>query len=439
MIPTLRLTDETDRNTLGRLLQRLRLDVRSLLLDDGELSKQSETVRRIMADVVSRGDAAIVEITRNFDDADFDASRIVVSKSEMKQAADRIDSSARQAIRRSIANVRAYQSAVMPAALVAANREGVELGLRHTPVDSAGLYVPGGKASYPSSLIMLAVPAQAAGVKRIAVCTPATRYGQNDLLLAAAYELGIDELFRVGGPAAIAALAAGTQTIRPVDVIAGPGNSLVQLAKRLASGAVGVDGFYGPSEILVFADDSADAACVAADMIAQAEHDPGRCFLLTADESLAKRVVKEIENQVRQRSRNQAIDRALADGSAIVIGSNDELIELANTIAAEHVSVQVRDADALIGRLRHAGAIFVGRFSPVAAGDYVAGPSHSLPTNTTARFSSGVSVYTFLKRASVVRYKKIGLDADADAIIAMAKCEGLDAHAASVEVRSKHP
>jgi histidinol dehydrogenase len=303
-------------------------------------------------------------------------------------------------------------------------------------LDSAGLYFPGGKASYPSTLIMLAVPAQVAGVKRIAVCTPPSRFGRSDLVLAACHELGLTEVFRAGGPAAIAAMAFGTATIPAVDKIVGPGNRYVQLAKRALAGCVGIDGFLGPSEILVLADDSARADFIAADLIAQAEHDPGSCFLLTDSERLAVEVTRQIEWQVASLSRSAAITKALREDSAIILGpSIDDLIPLANEFAAEHVNLQTRDDAATLAKLRHGGAVFLGPWSPVAAGDYVAGPSHCLPTNTTARFSSGISVYEFLTRSSVERYEKEGIAADAPAIEALARAEGLDAHAASARIR----
>jgi histidinol dehydrogenase len=315
-------------------------------------------------------------------------------------------------------------------------RPGVELGLRFTPLESAGLYFPGGKAAYPSSLIMLAVPAQVAGVSRIVVCTPPSKYGRSDLVLAACHELKLTDVYRAGGAAAIAAMAFGTATIPRVDKIVGPGNVYVQLAKRALAGCVGIDGFLGPSEILTIADDSGKPEFIAADLLAQAEHDPGSSFLLTTSKSLAETVRREVEKQVSTLPRRAAAEKALKNHSAIIIGeSMDQLILLADRFAAEHVSVQTRDDQAVGKKLRNAGAIFVGPYSAVAAGDYVAGPSHCLPTNTTARFSSGISVYEFLKRSSVERYEAAGLRADAGAIVAMAQAEGLEGHARSVEVR----
>jgi len=285
---------------------------------------------------------------------------------------------------------------------------------------------------------MLAVPAQVAGVRRIVVCTPPSKYGRSDLVLAACHELKLEHVYRAGGAAAVAAMAFGTSTIPRVDKIVGPGNLYVQLAKRALCGAVGIDGFLGPSEILTLADDTGVPAFIASDLIAQAEHDPGSCFLLTTSASLAAAVSREIDVQVQARTRADAIDKALVNHSAIIIDpSMDVLVELANRFAAEHVNLQVKDTAAVLKKLTHAGAVFVGPYSPVAAGDYVAGPSHCLPTNTTARFSSGVSVYEFLKRSSVVKYDPDGLSADAAAIVSLANAEHLDGHAASVEVRAR--
>jgi histidinol dehydrogenase len=437
MIPTLQTNTPADKQKVDSLINKLRLDPAELALSRGEIAKQSAAVAAIMADVAARGDSAVVESSRKFDDPEFTADQIRVSKDEMKAAHGRTPANQLAAIRRSIAQVREYQAHVMPQPVDTLHRPGVELGMRFTPLDSAGLYFPGGKASYPSSLIMLAAPAQVAGVKQIAVVTPPSKYGRSDLVLAACVELGLTDVFRAGGAAAIAALAFGTQTIPAVDKIVGPGNTYVQLAKRMLAGCVGVDGYLGPSEILVIADETANARFVAADLIAQAEHDPGSCFLLTTSQRFALDVSAAIEVQLKERQRADAIVKALDNDSAIIVSNSlEELIAIANRFAAEHVNIQTADSDAVLQKLTHAGAVFVGPYSPVAAGDYVAGPSHCLPTNTTARFSSGISVYEFLKRGSVVRYEASGLHADADAIIAMADAEHLDAHAASVAIRN---
>jgi len=433
MIPILQYHADSAR--VEAILSSLSLDPAEIALSRGKLADATEAVRNIMADVAERGDAAVVDANRRFDDPNFTPDQLRITPEEMRQAASRAPADHLAAIRRSIAQVRQYQSHILPKSPVPLTRPGVELGLRFTPLDSAGLYVPGGHAAYPSSLIMLAAPAQVAGVKRIVACTPPSKYGRSDLFLAAAHELGLTHVYRAGG-AAIAAMAFGTQTIPRVDKIVGPGNTYIQLAKRLVAGGVGVDGFLGPSEIVVIADDSGRSEFIAADMLAQAEHDPGSSFLLTTSPALAEAVVEQLSRQIPARKRRPAIEAAFRDHSAIIVDpSLDRLVDLANRFAAEHVNVQVRDEAAVLDKLNHAGAVFVGPYAPVAAGDYVAGPSHCLPTNTTARFSSGISVYEFLKRGSVVRYTRDGLAQDARAITTLAEAEHLDAHAASVAIR----
>lgn len=436
MIPVLTLTNDTDRDRAETLFNDLRLNPRALALAGGRYAAENTAVQAIISDVAERGDAALVDNARKFDFADFELSQLVVTQDEMATAAARLPSDQTSALRRSIAQVREYQKHILPVDPPPLHRPGVELGLRFTPLDSAGLYFPGGKAAYPSSLIMLTAPAQEAGVKKIVVCTPPSRYGRSDLVLAACHELGLRHVYRAGGAAAIAAMAFGTATIPAVDKIVGPGNNYVQLAKRAVAGCVGIDGFLGPSEILTIADDTGIPAYIAADLLAQAEHDPGSCFLFTTSASLAQAVVEQITSQLIDRKRSKAIIKALDAHSAIFVDpSIDRLIDWANRFAAEHVNLQVRDPNLVLGKLIHAGAVFVGPWSAVAAGDYVAGPSHCLPTNTTARFSSGVSVYEFLKRSSVVRYERAGLVADAAAIVSLATAEELDGHAASVAMR----
>lgn len=437
MIPILHLSKSADADRVAAIVRRLRLDPKDMALSRGERAAMTQSVQAILHDVAERGDAAVIDVARKFDDPDFTLDQLRVTPDEMRAAAERIDPALRDALRRSIAQVREYQSHVLPKGTPSLKRGGLEMGMKWMPLDSVGVYFPGGKAAYPSSLIMLAVPAMVAGVKRVVVCTPGSRFGKSDVVLATAHEVGVTEMYRVGGVAAIGALAFGTESIRSVDKIVGPGNSYVQLAKRLLAGCVGIDGYLGPSEILTLADESADAAFVAADLIAQAEHDPGSCFLLTTSPQLAADVVAEIDRQLKERGRSEAIIRALQNDSMIVIDPSwDRLMELANQIACEHVNIQTKDDDAILAQLRHVGAVYVGRYSPVAAGDYVAGPSHCLPTNTTARFASGISVYEFMKRSSVVRYDAASLAADAPAIIAMATAEHLDAHANSVRVRA---
>lgn len=436
MIPLLRLSVESERQAVRDIIDRLRLDPAQLALHRGTLADAARAVAQIIADVAARGDAAVVENCRRFDDPAFTTDQMRVGRAEMEDARRRVPGEQLAAIRHAIRQVREYQQHIMPSDPPPLRRAGTELALRFTPLESAGLYFPGGRAAYPSSLIMLAVPAQVAGVGRIVVCTPPSRYGRSDLVLATCAELELEHVYRAGGVAAVAAMAMGTATIPAVDKIFGPGNVYVQLAKRMVSGAVGTDGFLGPSEIVIIADETGRADFIAADMLAQAEHDPGSAYLLTTCEELARNTAAEAQRQLRSRQRAQAIEKALRENCAAIVGSSlEEVVALADRFAAEHVSIQTRNADAVLSLLRHGGAVFVGPWSAVAAGDYVAGPSHCLPTNTTARFASGVSVYEFLKRSSVERYTREGLDRDAAAIAALARAEGLDAHAASVELR----
>jgi histidinol dehydrogenase len=438
MISVLRLSDPDERARVGALLKSLSLDPVEIALNQGPHARHVPAVQAILADVAKRGDEAVADLSRKFDDPGFTTDQMPVRPEEMRDAAARVPPEQLAAVRRSIAQVREYQSHILPKDPPTLPRPGVELGLRFTPIDSVGLLVPGGKASYPSSLIMLAVPAQVAGVKRIVACSPPSKYGRSDLMLATYHELGLTDVFRAGGAGAVAAMAFGTATIPRVDKIVGPGNTFVQLAKRALAGCVGVDGFLGPSEILILADETGRPDFIAADMIAQAEHDPGSCFLLTTSPKLAADVSTQLQRQTRTLGRAEAITKALRDSSAIILGDSiEDLIAWANRFAAEHVNLQTRDNAAVLRQLVHAGAVFIGPYSPVASGDYVAGPSHCLPTNTTARFSSGISVYEFLKRGSVARYDVSGLAADAPAIIAMANAEHLDGHAASVSIRRK--
>jgi histidinol dehydrogenase len=437
MIPILRTDNPADRARVDQMLRKLRLDPVALATGTGEYQKEVESVNAVVADVARRGDTALVDISVRFDDPKFAAPQIRVTPEEMRQAASRVPAQQMEALRRSIAQVRQYQSHIMPKSPAPLRRPGVELGLRFTPLDSVGLYMPAGKAAYPSTLVMLAVPAQVAGVGKIVVCFPPSKYGKNDLILGAAHELGLTNVYRAGGAAAVAAMAFGTATVPAVDKIVGPGNRHSQLAKRALAGTVGIDGFLGPSEILTIADDTGNPTFITADLLAQAEHDPGSCFLVTPSEQLAAAVTREIERQTAPLPRAVAIRRALANESAIIITDGiDSAISVADRFAAEHVNVQTRDNDAVLAKLKHAGAVFVGPFSPVAAGDYIAGPSHCLPTNTTARFSSGISVYEFLKRTSVVRYEPDGITRDAPSIITLAEAEGLEAHASSVRIRA---
>ncbi len=420
-------------------------DLRDSAVSSGEMAEQ---VAAIVADVRRHGDDAVVKYMRQWTDPAFDASRIRVSSDEMSAALDGLDATLRAALEQSARQVREYQSHVKPSDPPKVTIDGAELGLRFTPIDRVGCAVPGGKAAYPSSVIMQVVPAQAAGVdpRKIAVVSPPpTRTGDDDgsapsdinpLVLATCAMLGVERVYRIGGAQAMAALAFGTQTVEPVDLIVGPGNAYTQLAKQQLMGRVGIDGFYGPSEIVTVADESANARRVAADLIAQAEHDPGRCMLVAWSRDVIDAVNDALTNQLKDRSRVEAIEASLDKWSAAMLVP-DEVVaaDVANRLAAEHVNLAVADPDAWLGRLRHGGEVFLGDQTPVAAGDYFAGPSHCLPTGTTARFGSGISVYTFLKRTGTVCYRDGMSDATAASIARLAEAEGLDGHAASVRVR----
>lgn len=405
-------------------------------------------VARIIADVAAEGDKAVVKYMRQWTDPSFRAERIRVSRRELDESLRNLSTDLRKALERSIAHVSEYQKHIMPRAPKPVVIDGATLGMRLSPVDSAGLAVPGGKAAYPSSVVMLAVPAIVAGVPgdKVSVVTPPPTRAPgtsgsdvSPLVLATCAMLGIEKVYRIGGAQAIAALAHGTESVEKVDLVAGPGNVYVQLAKAQLSGVIGTDnGFYGPSEVLTIADASADPKRIAADLIAQAEHDPGKCFLVSWSRLIVRKIAAEVEKQKAQRRRLEAIDKALTHESAMVIvRDRKQAVELANTIAAEHVNLAVSDPVKLLEEVRHGGEFFLGDQTPVAAGDYYAGPSHCLPTATTARFTSGVSAYTFLKRSGTVWYSKGMSSRTIDDIAKLADAEGLDGHAASARVRGK--
>ena len=445
MLPIYDLNTTAGRTGLDACLARLR-DTASASGD------AAQTVAEVMADVRARGDAALVAYMQKWTDPAFDAARIRVTAQELGAADAALSGPLRKAIQRAIANVRAYQEHVMPPDTQAVTIGGAELGMRWTAVDKVGLCVPGGTAVLFSTLVMLAVPALVAGVapQNIHVMSPpptagAAAAGKNSgggddispIVLATCKTLGIENVYRIGGAQGVAALGLGTKSVPQVDLIVGPGNVFVQLAKAQLGAACGTDnGFYGPSEIVTVADASANPAYVAADLIAQAEHNPGKCFLVAWDRAVIDRVVSEVTAQLRERGRIDAIENALRQESCAALARDEaHAVEIANAFAAEHVNLAVADPRKMGEEIRHAGEVFLGDQTPVAAGDYYAGPSHCLPTGTTARFASGVSVYTFLKRTGTVAYPE-GMSAQAIAdIAAMAEAEGLDGHAASARVR----
>lgn len=410
--------------------------------------EEAAAVAKIIEDVQGRGDRAVVQYMKQWTDVDFDIRNIRVRPDELATALRELDEELRTALKKTIHHVRSYQQYIRPADPEPFIQGGAKVGLRFTPVSSVGLIVPGGKAAYPSTVVMLAVPALAAGVspEAISVVTPPPTRLKDDekprdvspLVLAACALLGIQNVYRIGGAQGVAALAVGTESVAPVDMIVGPGNIYTQLAKLQLNGRVGIDGFYGPSEILTIADETANPVHVAADLIAQAEHDPGRCFLLAWSHKVIGQVNEAIESQLEKRARRGAIEASLRKWSAaLLVPSEAVAVEMADCLAAEHVSLAVMDPNKWLGRLRHGGQFFLGDRSPVAAGDYIAGTSHCLPTGTTARFASGISVYTFLKRAGTVEYTNGVPQPVIDVAAQLAQAEGLDGHVASMRVRGK--
>jgi len=407
----------------------------------------ARTVAGILDDVAQRGDAAVVQYMQRWTDPGFSADRIRVTADELAAAEAALSAEMREALQASIGNVTAYQRHVMPADPEPIMIDGAELGLRWTPVCSAGCYVPGGTAVLFSTMIMTVVPALVAGVPRdkVAVACPPPTPGDpsrpagdvSPLVLATAKLLGVEKVYRLGGAQAVAALAYGTGSVEKVDLIAGPGNIFVQLAKAQLGAVCGTDnGFYGPSEIVTVADETARPANVAADLIAQAEHNPGKCFLIAWSRQVIDAIVGEIERQLAQRGRSDAIVAALRDEScAVLVKDEAAAAAAADTFAGEHVSLAVAEPRAWLTRLKHGGEFFLGDQTPVAAGDYDAGPSHCLPTGTTARFASGISVYTFLRRSGTVAYPQGMPGQTIERIARLAEAEGLDGHAASARVR----
>jgi histidinol dehydrogenase len=405
---------------------------------DSEVAGQ---VTDILQTVKLRGDAALVEYSQRFDgytladDADWS-----ISRERCEQAYHDLAPDLRAALELAATRIRSYHEAQLPENRDYVDSAGVRLGAIWRPVDAAGLYVPGGRAAYPSSLLMNAIPARVAGVERLVVVTPTPKGQSNPMVLAAAHIAGVDEIWRVGGAQAVGALAYGTRRIRPVDVITGPGNAWVAEAKRQLFGVVGIDMVAGPSEILVIADGKNDPDWIAADLLSQAEHDPtSQSILITDDAGFGRQVVDAIELQLSVLSTGKTA-RASWDAHGVIIVVNDLLSEapaLANRLAAEHVELAVDDPEPYLHTIRHAGSIFLGRMTPEAVGDYVAGPNHVLPTGRRARFSSGLSVLDFMKRTSFLGLDDASFAAIGPAAATLAHAEGLPAHAKSVELRIK--
>lgn len=404
--------------------------------------ESEDDVSRVVADILSevrqRGDEALAEYTQRFDKHQLTEEgdwRIGAEACEAAFAA--LEPRLREALELAAARIRAYHQDQLPRDRDFTDEAGVRLGARWRPVDAAGLYVPGGRAAYPSSLLMNAIPAKVAGVERLAVVTPTPRGEVNPLVLAAAHLAGVDEIWRVGGAQAVAALAYGTERIKPVDVVTGPGNAWVAEAKRQLYGVVGIDMVAGPSEILVIADGKNDPDWIAADLLSQAEHDPSaQSILITDDEGFAGQVEDRVDVQCTMLSTERVARQSWdANGVLLVVSDLSEAPALANRLAAEHVELAVDEPEALFARLRHAGSVFLGRHTPEAVGDYVAGPNHVLPTGRRARFASGLSVLDFMKRTSFIAVSPDALAKIGPAAVALAEAEGLPAHAKSVELR----
>ncbi|HXW70519.1 MAG TPA: histidinol dehydrogenase [Methylocella sp.] len=396
-----------------------------------------EAVRDIIGRVIAEGDAALIAYSRKFDAVDLETLGLRISPSELDVAFDRCPRDALDALRFAHERILAYHEKQRPQDLLVTDDLGVELGWRWRAVEAAGLYVPGGTASYPSSVLMNAVPAKVAGVKRLVMTVPAPEGHINPLVLAAARLAGIDEAYRIGGAQAIAALAFGTQTIAPVAKVVGPGNAYVAAAKRRVFGAVGIDMIAGPSEVLIIAGDGANPEWIAADLLAQAEHDPAaQSILITDDQRLADAVQGAVERQLISLPRYAIAAASWRDfGAIVLVGAIEESAALADRIAPEHLEIMTARPEALGEKISNAGAIFLGAYTPEAIGDYVGGSNHVLPTARSARFSSGLSVLDFMKRTSVLKCGGNSLGRLAPAAIALGQAEGLEAHARSVALR----
>ena len=429
MIEIIKLTNlaDTQDSKLQQILART-----SGLTD--EVLAQTQT---IVNAIKHGGDEALLACTSRFDKVQLTSETMLAERSLIEALAAQVDDSLLAAMRAAIANIRFYHEHQLTKSWEIERENGVRLGQRVSPLEIVGLYVPGGKAAYPSTLMMNAIPAQVAGVKRIVVATPPAQFHQSPIIAATLKELGLFEVYLVGGAQAVAALAYGTATIPRVDKIVGPGNQYVAAAKKLVYGDVDIDSIAGPSEIVVIADDTARPDFIAADLLSQAEHsEDAAAILVTNSETLAAQVQAEVIKQTESLPRRAIIEKSLADfGALIVVESLDAACELVNRLAPEHVEVMTADSEAIAANIHHAGAIFIGDYSAESVGDYFAGTNHVLPTGGTARFSSALGVYDFLKRTSLIRYTKEELQRTARSIDLIAQAEGLQAHARAATIR----
>lgn len=405
---------------------------------DEQVLHKEATVREVLQAVKRQGDKAVLHYTAEFDKQTLKPEELRVTGSELDAAYQQVSKELLQAIRLACRQIDTFHRQRIPKSWVQFGDDEVVLGKRYTPVDRAGLYVPGGRAAYPSTVLMNAIPAKVAGVPHVVMVTPpGADKAVNSAVLVAAQEAGVQEIYRVGGAQAIAALAYGTETIPKVDVITGPGNIYVTLAKKLVYGTVGIDSLAGPSEVLIIADETANPVHVAADLLAQAEHDPmAAAILLTTDTALAKNVQVAVERQLIDHPRRLLTEKAIAHyGLIVIVESLEAAAQLSNEFAPEHLELEVEDPWELLPLIRNAGAIFLGYSTPEAVGDYLAGPNHTLPTSGAARYASALGVETFMKHSSIIQYSQTALEKVAGAIDVLATAEGLPSHADSVRRR----
>ena len=413
-------------------------DLANLLADRSSDERSvAEPVRAILADVRQRGDEALCDYTARFDRLTLPAENLRISAEEIATQADLVPSDLMDALKTAARRIEAFHAAQMPKDLDFTDDEGIRLGMRWTALDAVGLYVPGGKAAYPSSVLMNALPARVAGVQRVAMCVPSPDGVLNPLVLAAARLCGVEEIYRIGGAQAVGAMAYGTELIASVDRIVGPGNAFVAEAKRQVFGHVGIDSIAGPSEVVVVADGNNNPRLAAVDLLAQAEHDEqAQAILITTDAAFADAVTAAVQTELETLPRTAIAAKSWEDhGAVIVVRDMDEAARIVNQLAPEHLEVLLDEPRVFSAKIRHAGAIFMGRYCPEAVGDYVGGPNHVLPTSRTARFASGLSVFDFIKRTTTIEADEAGLEKIGPAGVALAQAEGLDAHALSLSLR----
>ena len=423
-----KLTKETTKNILENMLKR----------SPSQYGEYESRVQAIIQNIKENGDEALFSYTKQFDKADINASNVKVTDEEFEEAYKAVDPALLDVIRKALVNIESYHELQKQNSWFKSTPQGTMLGQKVTPLEKVGVYVPGGKAVYPSSVLMNIMPAKVAGVDKIIMTTPCNAEGKvNPAVLVAAKEAGADEVYKAGGAQAVAALAFGTESIPKVDKIVGPGNIFVALAKRSVYGYVNIDSVAGPSEILILADESANPVYVAADLLSQAEHDElASAVLITTSESLANEVQKEVEKQTAVLERKGIIEKSLDNyGAIILVKDFDEATTLSNAIAPEHMEVCIKEPFGLLPKIQNAGAIFLGHFTPEPLGDYMAGPNHVLPTGGTARFFSPLSIDDYIKKSSIISFSEDALKALGKDVIKFAEAEGLTAHANSIKVR----